>query len=304
MENRDFKGVWIPKEIYLNKELSWSEKILLIEINSLDNNEEKGCFASNKYLSEFIGISESSMANMISKLKAQNYIFQVFFDGRNRGLRVHKNMNAGFISATRMPQYADGTAIPSFLDYSGNNYNATQASGTLQPTFQTNEFGAKPSQEHEVSLHKNMNPDLTFLGSQTTQKNEHSNTINNTTKKTISKATQTLENYIELKKNELAEAFKEYPTIKEHAHKWLVYKFAKKEGYKETGWAKIMVKRIKETSLDFIKKQIDETIDNETGNKDYVYQNQIDAFKKTVPTVFTPTAQPKKQMTNEERLRA
>ncbi len=46
-----------------------------------------------------------------------------------------------YLSATRMPQYADGTAIPSFLDYSGNNYNATQASGTLQPTFETNEFG-------------------------------------------------------------------------------------------------------------------------------------------------------------------
>ena len=46
-----------------------------------------------------------------------------------------------YLSATRMPQYADGTAIPSFLDYSGNNYNATQGSGTLQPTFQTNEFG-------------------------------------------------------------------------------------------------------------------------------------------------------------------
>lgn len=47
-----------------------------------------------------------------------------------------------YLSATRMPQYADGTAIPSFLDYSGNNYNATQASGTLQPKFETNEFGA------------------------------------------------------------------------------------------------------------------------------------------------------------------
>jgi len=46
-----------------------------------------------------------------------------------------------YLSATRMPQYADGTAISSFLDYSGNNYNATQASGTLQPKFETNEFG-------------------------------------------------------------------------------------------------------------------------------------------------------------------
>lgn len=117
------------------------------------------------------------------------------------------------------------------------------------------------------------------------------------------KKKETLETYLEKNKEDLAEAFKDYPTIKEHAFKWLKYKF-KSEGYKEIGWSKIMVRRIKETSIDFIKNKIDETIDNETGNKDYVYQNQIDAFKKTVPTVFTPTAQPKKQMTNEERRRA
>lgn len=92
--DRDFKGVWIPKGIYLNKDLSWSEKILIIEIDSLDNTEEKGCFASNKYLAEFIGISESAMANMISKLKSKEFIYQVFFDGRNRGLRLHKNMKS------------------------------------------------------------------------------------------------------------------------------------------------------------------------------------------------------------------
>lgn len=92
--DRDFKGVWIPKGIYLNKDLSWSEKILIIEIDSLDNSEDKGCFASNKYLAEFIGISESAMANMISKLKSKEFIYQVFFDGRNRGLRLHKNVKS------------------------------------------------------------------------------------------------------------------------------------------------------------------------------------------------------------------
>ena len=38
---RDFKGVWIPKEFYLNRDLSWAEKILLFEIDSLDNFNEK-----------------------------------------------------------------------------------------------------------------------------------------------------------------------------------------------------------------------------------------------------------------------
>ena len=34
-ENRGFKGVWIPREIYLSKELNWTDKILYIEIHSL-----------------------------------------------------------------------------------------------------------------------------------------------------------------------------------------------------------------------------------------------------------------------------
>ena len=93
MENkeRDFKGVWIPKEIWLNKDLSLTEKCLLVEIDSLDN-DEKGCFASNEYFADFFDLKEGSMANIISNLKKRDYVFQVFFDGRNRGLRVNKNM--------------------------------------------------------------------------------------------------------------------------------------------------------------------------------------------------------------------
>ena len=45
-QNRDFKGIWIPKEIYLSKELNWTDKILLIEIDSLDTEEH--CFAGNE----------------------------------------------------------------------------------------------------------------------------------------------------------------------------------------------------------------------------------------------------------------
>ena len=41
---RDFKGVWIPKEIWLSADLSLTEKALFVEIHSLDN--ERGCFAS------------------------------------------------------------------------------------------------------------------------------------------------------------------------------------------------------------------------------------------------------------------
>lgn len=53
---RDFKGVWIPKEIWLSPELSLMEKVLFVEIHSLDN--ERGCYASNRHFAEFFGLSE------------------------------------------------------------------------------------------------------------------------------------------------------------------------------------------------------------------------------------------------------
>lgn len=82
---RDFKGVWIPKEIWLSNDLSLLEKSLLTEIHSLDNNE--GCFASNEYFAKFIGFSTNKISVAISKLKKLNYIEQVSFDGRKRILK-------------------------------------------------------------------------------------------------------------------------------------------------------------------------------------------------------------------------
>ncbi|MDR0571812.1 MAG: helix-turn-helix domain-containing protein [Rickettsiales bacterium] len=86
---RDFKGVWMPKSIYLNENLNWTEKILLIEIDSLDDG--KGCFASNKYFSEFLGVTERSITAAIANLKKLRFIEQTSFDGRIRKLKANAN---------------------------------------------------------------------------------------------------------------------------------------------------------------------------------------------------------------------
>ena len=96
-KDRDFKGVWIPKHIWLNPQLSPIEKLFLAEIDSLDNDEEKGCFASNEYFGNFFGISEGSAANIISSLRKRGYVVQVFFNGRVRGISLHENVKAGFM---------------------------------------------------------------------------------------------------------------------------------------------------------------------------------------------------------------
>lgn len=72
MQKRDFKGIWIPKEVWLSKELTLQEKVFFVEIDSLDN--EKGCFASNGYFADFFGISKTRVSLVIKSLINKGYI--------------------------------------------------------------------------------------------------------------------------------------------------------------------------------------------------------------------------------------
>ena len=69
---RDFKGIWITKEIWLDSELNWIEKLMLAEINSLDG--DNGCFASNDYFSKFFKLSKTRISQIINSLIQKKYI--------------------------------------------------------------------------------------------------------------------------------------------------------------------------------------------------------------------------------------
>ena len=83
---RDFKGVWIPKEIWLDKRLNALDKVILTEIDSLDSSE-RGCFASNKHIANFCQCSETKVSTSISKLIEYGYLYVQKFDGRQRELK-------------------------------------------------------------------------------------------------------------------------------------------------------------------------------------------------------------------------
>lgn len=85
-QERQFKGVWIEKDVWLDKRLNALEKVILVEIDSLDN-EESGCYASNKYLAEFCQCSECKVSLAISKLIELDYLELKSFDGRTRVLK-------------------------------------------------------------------------------------------------------------------------------------------------------------------------------------------------------------------------
>lgn len=90
MADRDFKGVFIPKAIWLNKNLNLTDKAVLVEIDSLDNGED-GCWASNKHFAQMLGCTERQASASISKLVKMGYVKVISFDGRTRYLRSLMN---------------------------------------------------------------------------------------------------------------------------------------------------------------------------------------------------------------------
>ncbi len=83
---RDFKGVWIPREVWLSEELSLMEKVLFVEIHSLDN--ERGCFASNQYFATFFGISDRQIRTVIGSLKSKGFVTVTVINRNERTIRT------------------------------------------------------------------------------------------------------------------------------------------------------------------------------------------------------------------------
>lgn len=83
---RGFKGVWIPADVWLDPELTALDKMILAEVDSLDNGEN-GCYASNKYIAEFCGCSVTKVSTSISKLLNFGLLYVESYDGRKRILK-------------------------------------------------------------------------------------------------------------------------------------------------------------------------------------------------------------------------
>ena len=105
---RAFKGIWIPKEVWESKELTLQQKVMLVEIDSLDN--EKGCYASNKYFSDFFGTSSGRVSQIINELIDKGYLNSEYIKEDNQILgrilkiqsppypvKVFRKLNRGYL---------------------------------------------------------------------------------------------------------------------------------------------------------------------------------------------------------------
>lgn len=74
--NRKFQGIWIPASLWFEESLNLTEKILLVEVNSLDHGPAR-CFASNNYFGKFFNLSPSRISHLIRSMVDKGFLVRI-----------------------------------------------------------------------------------------------------------------------------------------------------------------------------------------------------------------------------------
>jgi hypothetical protein len=140
MSDRAFKGVWICAAIWTRQDLSWVEKALLAEIDSLVS-DETPCYASNEHLARRVNVSVSRVNDMLAHLQKMGFLFRVQYDGR----------------------ITQRVVSP---DYSSNPETAKRWSNGIGKQRSLPKTGSQSSQKQEVRLPKARKPECLKTGSE------------------------------------------------------------------------------------------------------------------------------------------
>lgn len=81
-------NIVIPAEVLFHSQLSSTEKILFGVINNLSATED-GCWASNKYLANFLNLKSQTISNAVSTLKNLGFL-EVIITQRPDGIQVRR----------------------------------------------------------------------------------------------------------------------------------------------------------------------------------------------------------------------
>lgn len=112
---RQSKGIWFPIEIWEAKDLSWNEKILLLEIDSFTS-KKKDCFISNEYIADLLKVTETTANKILSSLIKKGYVIKTSFDGRRRCVKSALTFEAKQGCFEEQSRVADESNIPIIID--------------------------------------------------------------------------------------------------------------------------------------------------------------------------------------------
>lgn len=98
MSNRLIKFIAIPIDLYEDERLSWTQKLMVVEIDSFSKNN-KFCFVSNEHLSNHLQVSSSSVEKNLKRLVDLGIVERTCrnINGKSRRiLRVIPAINSGY----------------------------------------------------------------------------------------------------------------------------------------------------------------------------------------------------------------
>jgi hypothetical protein len=143
-QNRDFKGIWIPKEVWLSDDLTMQEKLFFVEIDSLDN--EDGCFATNEYFAKFFGISKTRVSKVINSLVKKGYIISklTYKEGTKQiDKRVLNKSSRGYETKVQGPieqKFKDNNTVNNTINNKDNKGASNEAPSKSSSKFLKSEI--------------------------------------------------------------------------------------------------------------------------------------------------------------------
>lgn len=124
-QKREFTGVWIPRHIIEDENLTMTDKIIFAEIACFDV-----CYKSNEKLGERYGLKRNTIMKIVLKLEAMGYIERKSFDGRQRQLKakmdkpnhsLHVNIITPCIGKESHPACENNHTIDNTLEHRKEN---------------------------------------------------------------------------------------------------------------------------------------------------------------------------------------
>jgi biotin operon repressor len=122
---RKVKGIWIPIEIWEDKNLNWNEKILFLEIDSYTT-KDKDCYISNEYISKLLHINETSANKILSSLIQKGYVIKTSFDGRHRFVKSALSISTRQGCDKSQGRVVDSDNIPNIDNNKNNKKESTK----------------------------------------------------------------------------------------------------------------------------------------------------------------------------------
>jgi len=133
--DRQFKGIWIPADVWLNKDLTLIDKVILAEVDSFSGNG-KSYFKSNATLSDETGLGVSTISRSVKKLIDLGLISSSF-NGRCRYLRTVSIVN--MTKQDGISDKAECSGLPTTYTTTETDTNTSTKGGVVLP-FESKEF--------------------------------------------------------------------------------------------------------------------------------------------------------------------